>query len=354
MKNTARRSLFNLLDNGLLTPISLQINETAFLSFTPSHELDSVYAKTEHTAYMYLLDFYHWCHELQLPVHNPIAFFHSLYNKSATIRHNPKMKEYACQLLQMVFADCHFLLGSAFDATEVGREALRAADLYWIAQEVACESPSGQPTDPFCLHYESDEDEGDTVGDNLIDRALQFQSVRNSARRFVEDYPLFTYQFQKLCNRKVQYLYWKQCMGTDNSGEPFRLNRRICLKFWAIYQEFSLRQCTDNTRMCKQELNELQKNLQTALVIFRLCSAIHRILKSNRLIKYAPWISKVLSGFFKKHRIQVQYLIEAVPKKNEDLQEVLQKFLTAVQTNDSDGDYPWFIKGKYSGWNGYT
>lgn len=133
MIHAAQKYMNELLQCGLLIPLSQDIRSVNVVTpaLPSSHQVDQL--SVEETAYHYLLEFFVLASKLRLPINNPIAFFHEMLGKISVIKTAPEMKSRASILLQMVYADCSFLFGSSFDSVSPQRNALRAADLLGIA-----------------------------------------------------------------------------------------------------------------------------------------------------------------------------------------------------------------------------
>ncbi len=248
-KKIARENFFGLVESGSLIPISYHLRKVTSFQFARSSGLEQTAIDTEQESFNYLCKFHDLCYRLGLPTNNPIAFFHSLTCKTSSILENNVMKESACELLKMVYADLKFLFGSSFDSTSDEKGLIRTSDLYNFMQEF------------------EDADESDKEYEDLIGNTLYMQSCLNSAVHFCANYSLLLREFEKLADNKEEYRRWN-LMKKEPADKPFHLSKNIAVTFLKIYREFSSMQYKKLTAKTKTELYELAEILETSFTIF--------------------------------------------------------------------------------------
>lgn len=356
MTHAAQKFMNELLESGLLIPLSGDIFSLDIVipATPPSHQANQL--RIEKTGYEYLWEFAVLASELGLPTNNPIAFFHEMAGKMNAVVTNPEMKSTAKTLLQMVYADCSFLFGSSFDSVSPQRNALRASDLSWIAYQTGISNETGNITayEPFKLVFNTS-DESDE--ESLMSMVLRYQSQLNSARRFCEDYPFFCDKFQTLEKRQKLYLEWKREVEKKNTVQvPFRITRERGRKFFEIYKAFSLLQCTNKRQLNKlsKQLEVLEKELQTAFMLYRFLSLIDRCM--NKLQNtddrtYNFWNQVLLrlvcltKQYFKINASSIRSLVFS-ENKSDELQCSVEHFIKAIRNPNSEEKeaYPTFFQ----------
>lgn len=78
MKGHTIKSFYKVLESGNLTPSSRNITDERRICYLPPEELQQEISAFEFKAESILYRFYILCDRLQLPVNNPIAFFHAV------------------------------------------------------------------------------------------------------------------------------------------------------------------------------------------------------------------------------------------------------------------------------------
>lgn len=363
MTHAAQKYMNGLLESGLLVPSSGDIASADVLipATPPSHRADQLWI--EEAGYKHLWKFAVLASELGLPTNNPVAFFHEMAGRINAMATNPEMKSTAKTLLQRVYADCSFLFGSSFDSMNPQRNALRASDLYWIAYQTGASNETGNTTayEPFRLVLNSSDEEK-----LLMHMVLRYQSQLNSARRFCEDYLSFRDQFEVLEKRQKLYLEWEQEIERKNAVQvPFRITREKGRKFFEIYKTFSLLQCANKrqrTNLLKR-LEELEKELQTAFMLFRFLSIIDRCVNKlqNTNGKLYDFFVQVLSKltcqmthYFKNNTSAINSLVfsenispKSQDEKSEELQDTVNSFIKVIKKRNPDSEetmaYPTFF-----------
>lgn len=354
MIHAAQKYMKELLQCGLLIPLSEDIRSVNVVTpaLPSSYQVEQF--SVEETAYHYLLEFFVLASELRLPINNPIAFFHEMLGKISVIKTAPEMKSRASILLQMVYADCSFLFGSSFDSVSPQRNALRAADLLGIAYHAGASNET-KSKDVLKLHYlnQYTKDEGDR---EILCTVLGYQSQLISARRFEEDYPFFRDQFKTLEKYQKIYQEWKQKAAKENIIQiPFHITREKGRKFFEIYKVFSLQQCTDKRQFNKllKQLEVLEKELQTAFVLSRILFLIDRCINrlqnpDGRLYDFWPQVlSKLVCltrQYFKENEFRIRSLVFS-ENMSEELKYSVDNFLKVIRNPDSEDkkEYPTFF-----------
>lgn len=354
MIHAAQKFMNELLQSGLLIPLSEDVRSVNVVTpaLPSSYQVDQF--SVEQTAYHYLLEFFVFASELRLPINNPIAFFHEMLGKINVIKTAPEMKSRASILLQMVYADCSFLFGSSFDSVSPQRNALRAADLLGIAYHAGTSNETISK-DVLKLYYlnQYTKDEGDR---EILPTVLGYQSQLISARRFEEDYPFFRDQFKTLERYRKIYQEWKQKAEKENIIQiPFHITREKGRKFFEIYKVFSLQQCTNKRQFNKlsKQLEVLEKELQTAFVLSRILFLIDRCI--NRLQnldgKLYDFLPQVLSKlvcltrqYFKENEFRIRPLVFS-ENMSEELKYSVDNFCKVIRNPDLEDkkEYPTFF-----------
>ena len=129
MKGYSQKHFHQLKDCGALFLPSEQISQQCILSYAQEIDYSFMTKVDRDNSFIILIDFLKGCYKLELPINNPIAFFNCLYDKIDSILKDDERKKLLCDLLQIVYSDCHFLFGNAFDSKSHNRLALRISDL---------------------------------------------------------------------------------------------------------------------------------------------------------------------------------------------------------------------------------
>jgi len=326
-KKIARENFLGLVESGSLIPVSPILREATSFKFARSSKLEQMTMDTEQESLDYLCKFHALCYRLELPTNNPIAFFHSLTCKTSSILENSVMKESACELLKMVYADRKFLFGSSFDSESDEKGLIRTSDLYNFMQEF------------------ENADKSDKNYEDLIENTLSMQSRLNSAVHFCANYRLILEEFKKLEDLKEQYRRWN-LMKKEPVDRPFHLTKNKAVTFFKIYRRFSAMQYKKITAKTKAELDELEEILKTSFVIFRFCSNIQRIKKNKHLHKYLNALSEIIKNYFLINQPKLNHLVLKVKEKSkgfEDLEVTINIFRTACKNSKQKEDYPWLF-----------
>ena len=109
MKGYSEKFFNQLKDCGALFLPSEQLSQKCILSYAQEIDYNSMTKNDRDNAFRLLTDFLKGCYKLKLPINNPIAFFNHLYNEIDLILKDAERKKLLCDLLQLVYSDCHFL-----------------------------------------------------------------------------------------------------------------------------------------------------------------------------------------------------------------------------------------------------
>lgn len=258
MKGHTIKSFQKVVESGNLRLSSSHITDERCFCYPSPEELQQEIDDSAFRAGAILHRFFALCDELQLPVNNPIAFFHAVNTRKNEFFSDENLLTDLRELLKLVYTDRSFLFGSSYDYFSSllnPAKDLRLSDLVVLAH-----SPIGTGS-PFTLYVEdpNKDPEGDTTGSNyLVNILANKQSHLSTSLLFLENYDLAEREFNKLEQDKQLCSDWQEQYANQKNCVAFHITPVIAKHFFNIYSYFSLMDISKNRKITV----EISKNKQ--------------------------------------------------------------------------------------------
>ena len=281
MKGYSKKFFNQLKDYGALFLPSEQLSQKCILSYAQEIDYNSMTKNDRDNAFRLLTDFLKGCYKLKLPINNPIAFFNHLYNEIDLILKDAERKKLLCALLQLVYSDCHFLFGNAFDSKSNDRLALRISDVSTFIEDTINEY--GQEHDKAIdllfddLIALKSGSQNITNGIDvqmleIITGTITSQSNLDTCYSYNRDFEFFSDGFEKLHQNIKLYIDYEKTSSKNNDETNdnfiinFRFDREIWLRLVKIYTTFFERTYYSG----KETLEQINKFKQYCEIAFAI------------------------------------------------------------------------------------
>jgi len=352
MKGYTKKSFRKLLESGNLIPSSFEVIDERRIFYTSPKELQPEIDDSAFMAESILHYFFRLCDKLQLPVNNPIAFFHAVNSRKNEFLSDRNLLKDLRKLLKLVYTDRSFLFGSSFDYFSSGVDStkdLRLSDLIVLAH-----SPIGSGS-PFKLYVEDpDKDhKEDTIDSNyLVNILLNKQSHLSTSLLFLENYELAERWFDKLEQDNQRCFDWQEQYANQKDYVAFHITPGIAKHFFNIYSYFSLMDISKNREIIvRKELSIIKHAGEAALTFFRFIHIIDRIVNRKGNYYSTRHFSELIIQFLKKGRRLIEGFLNFDDKTKKDIEEQITAFQNALSSEPYERvrDYPLFACGSNIG-----
>ena len=353
MKGHTIKSFQKVLESGNLRLSSSHITDERCICYPSPEELQQEIDDSAFRAGAILHRFFTLCDELQLPVNNPIAFFHAVNTRKNEFLSDENLLTNLRELLKLVYIDRSFLFGSSYDyfSSPLNQtKDLRLSDLVVIAH-----SPIGRGS-PFAL-YVGDSNKNhteDTAGDNYLVNILSNKQSRiSTSLLFLENYEVAEGKFNMLEENDQLFSYWQKQFSNQKDHVAFHITPGIAKHFFNIYSYFSLMDISKNGEITveisknkqiatNRELNIIKHVGEAALTFFRFIHIIDHIIDKKEHNSSIRYFSELITRFFTEQRILIDGFINFDTRTKNDLKEQITAFQRALSSDpyEKDRKYP--------------
>lgn len=232
MRNYAQNSFQRLVDSGNLTLRSTTIMRSTRICFAPLDCLNEEINDAVNKAMNFIHNFIVLCGDLQLPINNPIAFFHKLDKQKEMILNDESLLFKARNLLKLVYADYSFLFGSSYDYFDKSK-SFRLSDFI-----VQVNTPVEEGY--RCIDNRIKIDGNSEYENRIWQDLMEEQGRLNTSLVFFDNYRYGNTYFHNLDVLNQKYLEWKNLCSRRKCDVVFHIRPSLAQKFFELYSYFSL------------------------------------------------------------------------------------------------------------------